>query len=249
MIDWYDVEANGTVLTGGSATNSYTTPTLSTSATYYAQAKLSSDGCVSALPRTAVVATVIAYPVISTQPATSTSVCMGTAVTLKVVASPATAYQWKKNGANVTGGTSANYTTAAVTANATYSVVVGNAGACSTTSDNAPVSLKTAGCLDHVTGCSGFTFVSNTKSEGYMQSSDAITYCNAKANGPWRLPTVAELLCICSNKSQLQSGYHATSYWSISRFSTAGRYAIDFSNCAVLECGPLALEKEIKCVK
>jgi uncharacterized protein (TIGR02145 family) len=85
---------------------------------------------------------VLAPPSITTQPK-STSMCTGGTVTLSVATSNATAYQWKKNGANVTdgsGGTTANYTTAALTANATYSVVVSN-GACAVASTEALITV------------------------------------------------------------------------------------------------------------
>jgi hypothetical protein len=61
VIDWYSEAANGSVLTGGSATNNYTTPNISTGTIYYAQARIATTGCVSA-SRTAVLATVNAIP-------------------------------------------------------------------------------------------------------------------------------------------------------------------------------------------
>jgi uncharacterized protein (TIGR02145 family) len=80
-------------------------------------------------------------PTITTQPAANTNICVRGAVQLSVGADNAHRYRWKKNGADVTdgaGGTTANYTTAVLTANATYTVVVSNGlSACSATSDNA----------------------------------------------------------------------------------------------------------------
>jgi uncharacterized protein (TIGR02145 family) len=90
-------------------------------------------------------ATVIPNPVINTQPVASTAICANSTASLSVVASPITAYQWKKNNANVAdgiGGTSANYTTAALSGNATYSVIIFN-GSCSVTSNNALVTVNT----------------------------------------------------------------------------------------------------------
>jgi uncharacterized protein (TIGR02145 family) len=57
VIDWYNAASGGAALSGGSATNSFTTPSISTSTTYYAQARIVATGCVSAA-RTAVLATV-----------------------------------------------------------------------------------------------------------------------------------------------------------------------------------------------
>jgi hypothetical protein len=55
--DWYAAATGGNVLSGGSGTLSFTTPSISTTTTYYVQARNSSTGCVSST-RTAVVATV-----------------------------------------------------------------------------------------------------------------------------------------------------------------------------------------------
>ena len=55
--DWYANTTGGNVLSGGSGTLSFTTPSISATTTYYVQARNSSTGCVSAT-RTAVVATV-----------------------------------------------------------------------------------------------------------------------------------------------------------------------------------------------
>jgi hypothetical protein len=55
--DWYANLNGGNVLSGGSGTLSYTTPSISTTTTYYVQSRNISTGCVSS-SRTAVVATV-----------------------------------------------------------------------------------------------------------------------------------------------------------------------------------------------
>jgi uncharacterized protein (TIGR02145 family) len=91
--------------------------------------------------------TVNVAPMITSQPA-GTTICVGTTVQLSVSASNAAAYQWRKNGANVTdgtGGTSTSYSTGALTDNATYTVEIGNAS-CSVTSSNATVFIKTEDC-------------------------------------------------------------------------------------------------------
>jgi hypothetical protein len=249
-IEWYEVSTEGSI---NSTDNTYT-PDVTEIKTYYAQAKHSTTGCVSALPRTEVVATVISNPVITTQPAADTSVCSGSTVTLTVVASPATAYQWRKNGADVTdgtGGTSASYTTAAVTAQANYTVVVGNAGACSTTSKNALVSITTSGCYDTIdpTDCAdiAFTYISNVKNEGYMDWNTAVTYCRGIGPG-WRLPTLSELYCICMKKSQLNSGYTWYHHWSSDTGIADTAYLIQFTSCSTEQAFKSA-ERAIKCVQ
>jgi uncharacterized protein (TIGR02145 family) len=89
-------------------------------------------------------ATATAYdpPVINSISADPPGVCLGGTTTLTVSADNATAYQWQKGSSNVLGGSGANtstYITAPVTESTVYSVVVAN-GACSTTSENVPVS-------------------------------------------------------------------------------------------------------------
>jgi hypothetical protein len=142
-IDWYDDATGGAIVPGGQDVTAFS-PSLNTTATYYAQARDHTTGCVSAT-RLPVTATVTPTPKITTQPA-GTVICSGGTVKLTVAASNATAYQWKKGSSNVSdgvGGQSATYTTAALTANATYSVVVYN-NACSTVSNNAVVTVHTA---------------------------------------------------------------------------------------------------------
>jgi hypothetical protein len=136
-------------------------------------------------------------------------------VTLTVEASNATAYQWRINGNNVsegTGGTTASYT-AAVTANATYTVVVGNAGACSITSDNAMLSLTATGCADTFIHCEGFTKISPVETEGYLLRQETYEFCNAKDNASgWRLPTGSELACIYDKRNLLAAPLSMSAY-------------------------------------
>ena len=91
------------------------------------------------------VLTVNAVPAFTTQPASQT-VTAGAAVTFTAAASgsPAPTFQWRKNGANITGATGASYTIAsATTADAgTYAVVATNSAG-SATSNNAVLTVVT----------------------------------------------------------------------------------------------------------
>jgi hypothetical protein len=60
-VDWYANSTGGNVLSGGSGILSFTTPSISTTTTYYVQSRSTTTGCVSST-RTAVVATVN-YPI------------------------------------------------------------------------------------------------------------------------------------------------------------------------------------------
>ena len=57
VVDWYANATGGNVLSGGLGVSSYTTPSISSTTTYYAQSRNSTTGCVSS-SRTAVMATV-----------------------------------------------------------------------------------------------------------------------------------------------------------------------------------------------
>ena len=83
-------------------------------------------------------------PAITGQPANAT-VAVGTSATFTVTATGTAplAYQWRKNGANITGATAASYTTPATTTTdngATFSVVVSNSVG-SATSNNATLTV------------------------------------------------------------------------------------------------------------
>jgi uncharacterized protein (TIGR02145 family) len=186
VIDWYDAASGGTSLHTG---NSYT-PDVTTSTTYYAQARIEATGCVSA--RTAVLATVVPNPTITTQPV-ATSACAGGTVQLSVAANNATAYQWRKNGVNVTdgsGGTTTHYVTGALSASATYSVVVSNGGACTVTSADAAVTVHTAptaptGLSSNITAiCNGVvTDITLTAADGAVGSGAVYEWGTGSAVG------------------------------------------------------------------
>lgn len=78
-------------------------------------------------------------PAISTQPAASQTVAAGGSATFSVVAigTPAPTYQWRKNGVEIPGATSASLTLLALTSSntAAYSVVVANVAGSVTSSD------------------------------------------------------------------------------------------------------------------
>jgi hypothetical protein len=110
VINWYEN------LTGGSSLGtgpSFTTPSLSSTTTYYVDA--TQAGC-TAGPRKPVTATV--YPNIAGSVTisanTGTTICTGTNVTFTAVASnlgSSPAYQWQLNGSNISGATNSTYST------------------------------------------------------------------------------------------------------------------------------------------
>lgn len=85
----------------------------------------------------------VTTPTITTQP-TDQTVNEGEALTLTIVATNATGYQWKKGASNISGATSATYTKAnVVPADAgSYTCVVSGAGGATVTSDAATVTVN-----------------------------------------------------------------------------------------------------------
>lgn len=123
-IDWYNQNVDGTLLSSG---NSYTTPSLSSTTLYYAQA--TSNGCAS--PRTSVSASILELPTItSTIPA---SRCGTGKVTISATTSAGTLVWF----ATPTGGSSIstdlNFTTPLLSSTVTYYVVANNQGCMSST--------------------------------------------------------------------------------------------------------------------
>ena len=86
----------------------------------------------------AAVLTVNPLPAITTQPVTQ-SACEGTNVTLSVAATNATSYQWKKNGTNISGATSANLMLNSVSSVDAASYTVNVINTCQTLTSNAAV--------------------------------------------------------------------------------------------------------------
>ncbi len=156
-IDWYSAATDGTLLLSG---NTAYSPSVASNTTYYAQARNTGTQCTSA-SRTAVVATVNALPVISTQPVAA-AVCAGNTNTFTVAATAGSGagpyYLWYQGG-SATGNTTNSFTTA--TAGNVYAVV-SNSNGCSVTSTTVastinvvpPKPTLTAGTL---TVCSGST--------------------------------------------------------------------------------------------
>jgi regulation of enolase protein 1 (concanavalin A-like superfamily) len=100
-------------------------------------------------------------PTITTQP-TSRTVTVGQTASFGIAATgtPAPAYQWQRNGANIGGATSATYTTPATTTNdngATFRCVVSNSAG-SRTSSSATLTVTGGAVIGNGTGLSGAYF-------------------------------------------------------------------------------------------
>jgi subtilisin-like proprotein convertase family protein len=125
-VDWYAAASGGSALVSGST--SYTTPSIATTTTYYAEVRTTATGCVAGT-RTAVTATVNALPVISSVTASPTSVCPGGSSNLVVTApavSPTTLVNYNFNsGANY--GALVSNAAAGISSSVTSTVTFGTA--------------------------------------------------------------------------------------------------------------------------
>jgi hypothetical protein len=124
----YQWRKNG-INIGGATAASYTTPA-ATAADNGALFSVVVSNASGTATSTNAVLTVVSPPVITTQPASQT-VNLGQTATFTVTASGSAplGFQWRKNGANITGATAAAYTTPATVAadnGALFSVVVSN---------------------------------------------------------------------------------------------------------------------------
>jgi hypothetical protein len=138
---WYNLTDPAASFTEGTNAATLTVPAGKPAGTYAYVCEVANSAC--ALTSSSFTVEVLEAPAITTQPIASSAVCSGGTVSLSVVASSATAYQWKKDGLDVTDGTDGNtdiYITASLTANATYTAVVSN-GSCSVTSSDALVEV------------------------------------------------------------------------------------------------------------
>jgi hypothetical protein len=116
-IDWYSAASGGTLLLTGNT--SYTTPSISATTIYYAQARNTTTGCLAAARR-AVTATVNPLPASPT--AGNNSRCSTGTVTITATPGSGETIDWYSAAAGgtllLTGNTS--YTTASISASATY---------------------------------------------------------------------------------------------------------------------------------
>ncbi|WP_374950431.1 gliding motility-associated C-terminal domain-containing protein [Mucilaginibacter sp.] len=129
-INWYDSATGGTLVFSG---NNFTTPALSTTTSYYAEA-VAGGTCISPT-RSQVTATVSALPATPTLVTNNATICTGDVAVLSI-ASPVSGqtYNWYTT---ATGGTPVftgiNFTTPALTANTSYYAEAVNGTGCNST--------------------------------------------------------------------------------------------------------------------
>ena len=115
-IEWFSAATGGTALGTGAT---FTTPSISTTTTYYAEAKLTAGGCVSA-SRTAVVANINAAPAAPTAPVDGSRCGPGT-VNLSATVPAGQTIEWFSAATGGTAiGTGATFTTPSISTTTTY---------------------------------------------------------------------------------------------------------------------------------
>jgi uncharacterized delta-60 repeat protein/gliding motility-associated-like protein len=122
---WYSVASGGSAI-AGETNATYTTPTLTTTTTYYVS--IATGGCESS--RTSVTATVNVTP--SAPGVTPSSTCGPGAVTLTASGGASGEYRWytlPSGGTAIAGETNSSYTTPSLSANTIYYVALNN-GSC-----------------------------------------------------------------------------------------------------------------------
>jgi len=151
----YQWQKNGAAVSGATSA-SYTTPA-TTSADNGAQFVVvvsNSVGSLTSIAATLTVNAIAVPPSITTQPANQT-VTLGQTATFTVVATGAAllSYQWQKNGAAISGATSASYTTLATTSadNGAQFVVVVSNSAGSVTSNAATLTVTASAVSPSIT--------------------------------------------------------------------------------------------------
>jgi PKD repeat protein len=142
----YQWRKNGTNISGATSA-SYTTPAtvMADNGALFSVVVSNSAGSVTSNNATLTVNAIA--PTITTQPANQT-VTVGQTASFSVVASGTAplSYQWRKNGTNISGATSASYTTPATVMadnGSTFSVVVSNSAG-SATSNNATLTVQSS---------------------------------------------------------------------------------------------------------
>jgi len=152
----YQWQKNGTNISGATSA-SYTTAatTSADSGSTFDVVVNNSAGSVTSTAATLTVTAAAVAPTITTQPANQT-VTAGQTATFSVTATGTAplSYQWQKNGANITGATSAGYTTPATTAadsGSKFDVVVSNtAGSVTSNAASLTVNAATSGMFGHI---------------------------------------------------------------------------------------------------
>ncbi|MDR3350431.1 MAG: hypothetical protein LBN98_02125, partial [Prevotellaceae bacterium] len=218
-VDWYSTASGGTPFATDAAT---ITVSATNTASYYAQARNTSTGCVSAA-RLEVTVTINPGVAQATISGSSSNSCPATTVALTATASGATTFTWYRNGSQVQKSTSSAYTASSA---GTYTVKGENANCTGATSSGKAVTIKNP-CGTAVPGCPTVGLYQTTaQTDGNGSWTAANTYCTSRGA---RLPNITELQCMFTNRSGISGGLNGRNWSATTCVSSGhgdGRYYI-----------------------
>ncbi|MEQ9208981.1 MAG: gliding motility-associated C-terminal domain-containing protein, partial [Pseudomonadales bacterium] len=191
---WYTVSTGGTPI-GGQTNNTYTTPVIATTTTYYVS--INNGTCESA--RTSVTATINTIPTAPTT--TGNASCGSAAVTLNASGGSAGQYRWytvPSGGTPIAGQTNSTYTTPVIASTTTYHVSIDD-GTCESARMPAIATINAIPASPNVTGASSctpaqLTLTASGTSDGNYLWYDLPTGGNAiggEVNSTFTTPTLS----------------------------------------------------------
>jgi Ig-like domain CHU_C associated/Secretion system C-terminal sorting domain len=224
-VNWFSALTGGVALASG---NSFTTPSINTTTTYYASAI---NGTCASTPRTSVIATVTPSVTPSIIIAASqTTICTGTSVTF--TATPTNGgttpvYQWKVNGTNV-GTNASTYTSTTLTNGASVTCVMTSNATCAsplaatsnaiviTVSSNVAPSVSIVASQTTICAGASVTFTANPTNGGTTPAyqwkvNGSNVGINASTYTSTTLTNAANVTCVMTSNSTCASPLSATS--------------------------------------
>src|SRR4030095_590246 len=205
-IDWYDASTGGTLLGTGS---SFTTPSISATTTFYAEARNTTAGCISAtrLPVTATVNTIPNSPT-----PTPASRC-GTGTVTLTATGTGTIKWYSDAGLTIQVATGTSYTTPSLSTSATYYLTITSAQGCVSTSTSVTATINPFPAAPTGTPGSrcGTGTVTLTATPG---AGETVDWYNASTGGT--------LLLSGSNSFTTPSISATTNYFAVARNTTTG---------------------------
>ena len=215
-IDWYAASTGGTALITGS--NTYTTPTISATTVYYAEARDTVTGCVSAT-RTAVTAMVGALPTAGLTNNTGSTLLTCSRTAISVTATGGASYVWSSS----LGSSAA----ASITSPGTYTVTAMAANSCvATASVTITQDIATSTGDTTASACNTFEWYGNT----YINSG---TPTHTLTNGSGCDSVVTLHLTIRYSNTGSSSATANNSYtWTGTTYTISGTYTKTLTNNA-----------------
>jgi hypothetical protein len=220
--------------------------------------------CPDGVPSNTFTVRVLSAPTGLTLTPSAVTICTGTSAALTAAASGAASYSINNSTWQIT-----TAFTVSPTSNTSYTLYVKNAAGCSASLTNAAAvtvlfpggsgQLATCGCSGSLNNCEGtcratcswtdcgLSAVSTVTSEGAMTHPTAATWCPFNKGTGWKLPTTAQLQCLCKYQSTVPGGFEPTHYWAYTNVggTTTTGYVVNLSTCAVSTAGGSRL---VKCV-